>query len=521
MRNGTKLIEVNLLNRRYPQPVNEKMAATSLKTDYETETGAPVFDNLTGLFNHGFFQLLLERECKRSRRYDEPLSMVLMDIDGFKRYNRRNGPVAGDRVIIQLAQSIKEHVRDVDVVSRYSGNVFAIAFIKADTHGALVPVERIRKSIEHRFQKDLTVSVGLASICLHEGISPGKILMNNANEALINAKLQGRNQVCCFKKERNETPSEKSKILIVDDESRNLKLLEALLIPLKHSVVKASCGADALSVVGNVDVDLILLDIMMPDMDGYEVCRRLKESEATRNIPVVMVTALDDMESKVRAIEAGADDFLTKPINRVELLARTRSLIKLRKLNRKFISIENILFSLANAVEAKDIYTQGHVDRVSNLAVSLGRKMKCSEQDLESLWYGGALHDIGKIKIAETILNKPDKLDTEEFNKMQEHADAGYKICLPLEKVLGPALEIIRHHHEKLDGTGYPDGLVSDEISMTNRIMAVVDIYDALVTDRPYRKQMPREKAFRILLEEAGNGKIDGAVVESLISMVN
>jgi putative two-component system response regulator len=246
----------------------------------------------------------------------------------------------------------------------------------------------------------------------------------------------------------------------------------------------------------------------------------LKASEATRLIPVVLLTDLDDRESKIKGIESDADDFITKPPNKMELLARTKSLIKLKRLNDKLASIENVLFSLAKTVEAKDEYTQGHVERVSKLAIALGKKMGLSEREMEALRYGGILHDIGKIGIPGDILNKPGPLNDGEWEVMKNHPVAGYNICLPLKKNLGAALEVIRHHHEKLDGSGYPDGIKNEEISTAARIMAVVDIYDALVTDRPYRKGMPLEKAVEILKQEASNQKLDPAVVKYLIEFV-
>jgi putative two-component system response regulator len=306
----------------------------------------------------------------------------------------------------------------------------------------------------------------------------------------------------------------------VDDEPLNLKLLEALMVPLKYDLLKAINGIEALETVANREVDLVLLDVMMPEMDGFEVCRRIKTNEATRMIPVVLITALDDMDSKIKGIEAGADDFISKPPNRAELLARTKSLIKLKKLNNNLASIETVLFSLANAVEAKDAYTQGHITRVSTVGVQLGRKMGLSPSELEALRFGGALHDIGKIGISETILNKPGPLDPDEWTIMQTHTEIGYHICLPLKKNLGAALEVVRHHHEKMDGSGYPDGIAGDKISMVARIMAVADIYDALITDRPYRKGLSRKKAISILSADAEAGKLDAGVVQELIGMV-
>ena len=294
-----------------------------------------------------------------------------------------------------------------------------------------------------------------------------------------------------------------------------------MLIQQELTPVKAFNGADALHMLTKTEVDVVLLDIMMPGIDGYEVCRRIKGNPATRMIPVVLVTALDDMDSKIKGIEAGADDFITKPVNKLELLARTKSLINVKKLNSSLTSIENVLFSLAITVEAKDAYTQGHIERVANVAVMLGRKMGLSPADAEALRFGGTLHDIGKIGVPHEVLNKPGPLDDDEWDVMKSHSDTGYRICSPLKKSLGSALDIIRHHHEKLDGTGYPDGLKGDEVSMVARVMAVADIYDALITDRPYRKGMPKEKAFGILGKEAEEGKLDSDVVNCLLEFVD
>jgi putative two-component system response regulator len=204
----------------------------------------------------------------------------------------------------------------------------------------------------------------------------------------------------------------------------------------------------------------------------------------------------------------------------MELLARTESLITLKKLNNNLASIENVLFSLANTVEAKDSYTQGHVERVSHLAVGVGKKMSLTKRELEALRFGGALHDIGKIAVPSEILNKPGPLDPEEWEIMKTHPDLGCKICLPLKKNLGSALDVIRYHHEKLDGSGYPDGLKGEEIPNVARVMAIVDIYDALITDRPYRKGMTKDKALRILREEAQEGKLDKEILEKLEEMI-
>jgi len=488
-----------------------------LEEHYKKETGAPFTDNLTGLFNHGFFWISLDREVKRSERNGELFTLALIDIDSFSSYNKIHGSVQGDCMLKEVGNLMLKNTRQTDLVARYSGDVFAVILTESTAEKSFIAAERIRQEVERLPYGPLTVSIGLASYPQHATNS--ETLIKNTQKALLQAKIRGKNRVCFLEKQTELDSDASPKVLVVDDELVNVKLMEALLRPLNYDVLSASNGDEALSIVRKIDLDLILLDIMMPGMDGYEVCRRLKASETTRLIPVIMVTALDDIEAKVEGIQAGADDFLTKPPNKTELLARTRSLIRLKKLNSNLASIENVLFSLANTVEAKDTYTQGHVDRVSRMAISLGRKVELKKQELEALRFGGVLHDIGKITVPGKILNKPGPLNPEEWKVMKGHPDAGCKICLPLKKNLGSALEVIRYHHEKLDGSGYPDGLKGVGIPMVARVMAVVDIYDALVTDRPYRKAMTKEKAFAILREETMEGKLDKEVVEILIQM--
>ena len=208
------------------------------------------------------------------------------------------------------------------------------------------------------------------------------------------------------------------------------------------------------------------------------------------------------------------------PPERHELIARIHSLVKVKQLDGNLTDLGNVLLSLASTVEAKDSYTSGHTERVAALASEIGRRLELPGGDIQALRLGGILHDIGKIGVSETILNKSDPLDEDDWNVIRSHPDVGYRICLPLAQSIGSALDIIRHHHEKLDGSSYPDGLAGDEISLVARIMAVVDIYDALTTDRPYRNAMPEEKALAILDEEVESGKIDAMIVAEMHALV-
>ncbi len=485
--------------------------------NYQKITNASFLDGLTGLYNHGIFQVLLDEEINRAKRYDTPFTLALIDIDSFSFYNKQHNPALADLALKKVAELIKKNLRTPDLASRYSGNVFAVIMPNSTVSSAFSALERIRNSVEKSTLDNLTISAGLSSY--PKDASNKEKLIFNTQKLLLKAKANGKNKVCFINEEIKPVVEQRFKIMIVDDEPLNLKLMEAVLAPFNYDIFKAYNGQDALAVMKKADIDLVLLDVMMPYMDGYEVCRRLKDNEETRLVPIIMVTALNDTEAKIKGIKAGADDFITKPPNKIELTARIKSLLKVNTLNKKLTSIENVLISMANAVEAKDPYTKGHIQRVSDMAVKLGKKMELSAIKIDALRLGGILHDIGKIGVPREILNKQAPLDPDEWEIIKSHPATGYGICLPLKKSIGPALDVIRHHHEKLDGSGYPDAIKGEEISVLARIMAVVDIFDALNTDRPYRRGLPMEKAFKILCKETNEGKLDKAILRHLLEM--
>lgn len=490
-----------------------------LQQQYSETVHASFIDSLTGLFNHGFFQLILERELKLSERHGSTFSLVLVDVDDLSLVNARLGSARGDRLLKNIGSAIKETLREVDVAARYEDDTFAI--LLAETGGCLLrqPLERLFAQVAAKIGPEATISAGVV-VCPDNARNLQSIIYK-ARQALRQAKLQGKNRyVITGAGEESVAEKEQPTILVVDDEPLNTKLLAATLTTEEFQVITATSGKEALEILLKQPIDLVLLDIMMPGMNGYEVCRLIKSSEHTRIIPVVMVTALDDVEAKVKAIDAGADDFLTKPPETVELLARVRSLIRVKTLNENLTSIENVIFSFANAVESKDHYTQGHISRVAELAERLGERLHIHQREIRSLRIGGALHDLGKIAIKDKILNKNGPLDDSEWEIMRQHPAVGERIALPLQHSLGLSLDIIRHHHEKLDGSGYPDGLLGDEISIPARIMAIVDIYDALTTDRPYRSAMAPEKALAILQQDADSGKLDSHLIGEFIAMI-
>jgi putative two-component system response regulator len=306
------------------------------------------------------------------------------------------------------------------------------------------------------------------------------------------------------------------RILIVDDNKVNVELIRAQLKPYNYTIHVAYDGEEAMEKIDKNPPDLILLDLMMPKISGYEVCQYVKQNKKTQFIPVIVVTALQELEDKLKAIELGADDFLVKPFNKLELTTRIKSLLHMKSLHDDLEMSENILFSLAEALEAKDIYTRGHSERVSKLAVEIAKEMSMPEHDIEVIHKGGLLHDIGKIGVRESILLKPSKLTEEEMKHVQQHPKIGYDICSPL-KSLEEALPCIRSHHERYDGSGYPDGLVGDEIPLKGQIMAIADAYDAMTTDRPYRKGMPPQEAIKIFEDEISSGQWNPEIVRIAI----
>ena len=309
------------------------------------------------------------------------------------------------------------------------------------------------------------------------------------------------------------------KILVVDDIDTNRMALRTFLRPHGFQIAEAKDGVEALERVAEDPPDLILLDVMMPRKNGLEVCRELKANPETRLIPVVFMTALDQNADHVAALEAGGDDFLNKPFNRALLTARMNSLLRMKALNDQLDQAETVIFSLAHAIEARDMFTERHVQRVADNAVRLAELAGMDGSCLDQMRYGGILHDIGKIGVPDRILNKPGRLTGDELAVMQQHPVIGYNICEPLKSLAG-ALPLIRHHHEKLDGSGYPDGLAGDDISLSARIMAVTDIYDALTSDRAYRKAMSHDEAAEILRGDADAGKLDRDLVESFLGQV-
>lgn len=317
----------------------------------------------------------------------------------------------------------------------------------------------------------------------------------------------------------SQSDTQKGTILVADDEEANRELLTALLSEEGYRVLCVEDGERALRVVRDGSVDLALLDVMMPGKTGLAACLAIKSRAETRFMPVVLVTGLTSADDRIQGIMCGADDFLSKPVNKHELLARVHSLLRLKQFTDELENAETVLFSLALSIEAKDPYTEGHCDRLSKYCVALGERLGLSQELKVALRRSGIVHDIGKIGVPEQILVKPGPLTQEEWLIMKQHPLIGERICSPL-KSFRLVLPVIRHHHEKLDGSGYPDGIKGDQIPIAARILQITDVYDALTTNRPYRKALSPQEAVAVMRAEAGRGWWDASILDEFESMI-
>jgi putative two-component system response regulator len=308
------------------------------------------------------------------------------------------------------------------------------------------------------------------------------------------------------------------KILVVDDYEPNANGMRDLLVAAGHTVRVAHCGNDALRLAADDVPDLVLLDVVMGDMSGVDVCRELKARSDTRLTPVVLITASQDRGHRLAGLEAGADDFLHKPIEVTEFRTRVRSLLGMKRLVDELESTEAIMIMLGQIVEARDPYTEGHCQRLADYATALGTALGLDPADIDTLNRGAALHDVGKIALPDIVLLKHGRLEPEERMLMKQHPVIGDNLCRTVRS-LQRVRSIVRSHHERADGRGYPDGLSGEEIPLLAQIVGVVDVFDALTTDRPYRKAMTADAAYKIMMADAAAGWCPPKLVTTFVDL--
>jgi putative two-component system response regulator len=313
--------------------------------------------------------------------------------------------------------------------------------------------------------------------------------------------------------------SDRPTILVVEDDPHTRDVLAGLLRALGYHLVIAASAEQALDALNVVRPDLVLTDVHLGAMSGIDLCVRVKADPRYELTPVVILTAVGDLEARVAGLSAGADDFFTKPVEFVELRTRLAALLRVKALLSQLERAEALITTLALTIEARDPYTLGHCDRLSRYAVALGEALGLDREMLRALRLGGYLHDLGKIAVPDGILLKPGPLDPIEQERIRAHPGAGSDLVLGLHS-LELVRPIMRHHHEKWDGSGYPDGLKGEAIPLGARIISVVDVFDALHTDRPYKAALPRSEAVSLLLRETDAGYWDPRVVDTFLDIL-
>jgi len=315
------------------------------------------------------------------------------------------------------------------------------------------------------------------------------------------------------------SPADRPTILVVEDDAHIRDVLSGLLGTLGYRMLMAASAEQALDALNVVSPDLVLTDVHLGAMSGVELCARLKADPRYELMPVVILTAVGDLEARVAGLAAGADDFFTKPVEFVELRTRLAALLRVKMLLGQLERAEAVITTLALTIEARDPYTLGHCDRLSRYAVALGQALGLDPDMVRALRLGGYLHDLGKIAVPDGILLKPGPLDPMEQERIRAHPGAGSDLVLGLRS-MELVRPIMRHHHEKWDGSGYPDGLKGAAIPLGARIISVVDVFDALHTERPYKAALPRSEAVSLLIRETDAGYWDPKVVETFLEIL-
>jgi diguanylate cyclase (GGDEF)-like protein len=481
-----------------------------------------VTDSLTGLYTRGFMLETLENQLQFAKRYGHPYAAIFADIDHFKMVNDRYGHAAGDTVLCAVAGALRGLMRQADTLVRYGGEEFVALLPNTNGDDAMALAERMRATvaalqvpIEGAGSIQVTISLGVSSY--PSDANDGQTLVERGDAAMYLAKQSGRNRIAGVQSQARG-PLAGARVLLVDDDEETLRGLEASLAPEGYELLQARDGVEALELVERQQPEVIIMDATMPRLGGYDACRRLKQ-DAKSPPSVVIMTGPDAHAERQLGVEAGVDEFISKPIDQIELVTRVRALVRHRRDQGVLEDTEAVMFAMARAVEDRDPLVGNHMERVAEYSVGLGRAIGLGERELQALRRAGRVHDLGKIVVPDAILFKPGELTPSEFEIIKRHPDEGFRLLSPLP-MFAEALPPVRFHHERLDGSGYPLGLRGDAVPKLAQIVAIADVYDALTTDRHYRSAIPAAEACVVLRDEARRGLHDVRLIETFIAYV-
>jgi cyclic di-GMP phosphodiesterase len=309
-------------------------------------------------------------------------------------------------------------------------------------------------------------------------------------------------------------------VLVIDDDEQIRGLIVRLLKPMGHTIMEAGSAEEAQEKLAAASPDVVLVDMQLPGRSGHDVLAQIRADPRTRLIPVVMITGVATHERKLKAIQAGVTDFIAKPFSPEELVARVRALLELKFVTDALEDAEQVIIALARTIDARDRYTYGHSARVSLYAGLLGDRIRLEGRDLATVRRGGLFHDFGKIAVRDAVLLKPAKLTVEEYAEIQRHPTEGRNLLQNM-KTLAHAMGVVYHHHERMDGSGYPEGLAGEDIPVTARVTTIADVFDALTTARVYRGALSRRDALDIMGQEVRKGWWDGRLLEEFLGVLD
>ena len=485
-------------------------------------------DLLTGIANRAMFEQVIERYIDRFRLQEEQFVLIFFDIDHFKIVNDDYGHDVGDIVLQEMVRTVSKHIRKRDFFARWGGEEFVILLNNCSLDEGRLSAEHLRQQIEQtEYHTVGHITCSFAVVECQPGDSADNLL-KRADIVLYRAKAAGRNCVKTYEiddplqhlkgsqqqnKRKHLHKIQKPLVLIADDDYMQRLPMSAALEGAGFLVEEAENGSQAFELYQQSKPDLVILDVIMPEMDGFETCRRIRASAAGEHIPILMLTALDNVDSINQAYQDGATDFLTKPVNwtllghKVNYLLRTANIAQTLVMREQELvnSQFEIIQRLTKAAAYKDTETGSHLIRMSHYSFELSKAMGLSEEMCSLILEASPMHDLGKIGIADAILLKPGRLTPAEYQEMQKHTIIGAEL---LSKNHSPVMEaahiIALTHHERWDGSGYPNGLAGEKIPVFGRICAISDVFDALTTVRPYKKAWPVDRAFKMIEEGAG-----------------